>query len=285
MFRFNFNDESNGNEEKSNIEEDKEKDDKLEWFSAKRISKPLEDYNVSNITNDQTTNVCYCDVKIKLVDSKTAFNKLAKENCQNIIEAESQHSDLLPAKYEGGLKIWECTHDLARYLLEENILLKDKTVLDLGCGAGVLGLVALLQGSNVHFQDYNLEVIESYTIPNVILNCDKLDTVTKRCQFYCGDWESFVNLIGNDESEEYDYILSSETIYNPNNYPKLYQIFKQKLRKNGICYIAAKIHYFGVGGSIQQFEEFITKDGLFNIKTVWKSDEGLQREVLEVKRR
>lgn len=30
------------------------------------------------------------------------MQELAKQNCQNIIEAESQHSDLIPAKYEGG---------------------------------------------------------------------------------------------------------------------------------------------------------------------------------------
>lgn len=29
-----------------------------------------------------------------------------------------------------------------------------KTVLDLGCGAGVLGILALNAGANVHFQDY-----------------------------------------------------------------------------------------------------------------------------------
>lgn len=30
----------------------------------------------------------------------------------------------------------------------------NKSVLDLGCGAGVLGIVALLKGGSVTFQDY-----------------------------------------------------------------------------------------------------------------------------------
>ena len=29
----------------------------------------------------------------------------------------SEHSDLVPGTYEGGLKVWECSEDLARFLL------------------------------------------------------------------------------------------------------------------------------------------------------------------------
>lgn len=66
--------------------------------------------------------------------------------------------------FSGGGKIWECTQDLGDYLsqkdettdsswLESNIT-KDSVVLDLGCGAGILGLLALQHGADVHFQDY-----------------------------------------------------------------------------------------------------------------------------------
>lgn len=55
---------------------------------------------------------------------------------------------------QGGLKIWECTFDLGRYILEKGIELKDKLVMDLGCGAGLIGLLALRKNSAVHFQDY-----------------------------------------------------------------------------------------------------------------------------------
>jgi predicted RNA methylase len=63
---------------------------------------------------------------------------------------------LLKLLVAGGLKIWECTNDLIEYLLENesNIELKDAKVLDLGCGAGILGIYAFLRGSFVTFQDY-----------------------------------------------------------------------------------------------------------------------------------
>lgn len=56
--------------------------------------------------------------------------------------------------YQGGLKIWECSYDLGQYLFENNIEFQDKLVLDLGCGTGIIGLVALRKNSIVHFQDY-----------------------------------------------------------------------------------------------------------------------------------
>lgn len=62
---------------------------------------------------------------------------------------------------QGGAKIWECTQDLGVVLTRlsedgKSIAqgFKNKTVLDLGCGAGILGIVALNAGADVHFQDY-----------------------------------------------------------------------------------------------------------------------------------
>ena len=33
-------------------------------------------------------------------------------------------------------------------------------------------------------------------------------------------------------------------------------------------YLAAKVYYFGVQGGVRQFEEFITKNGLFKTRVV-----------------
>lgn len=76
--------------------------------------------------------------------------------------AEQNHSDLIAGIYEGGAKIWECTETVANYLTRLNVNetslvseFQGATVLDLGCGAGILGILALQDGaSTVHFQDY-----------------------------------------------------------------------------------------------------------------------------------
>lgn len=55
----------------------------------------------------------------------------------------------------GGLKVWECTLDLLEYLENNHVEFTGLNVLDLGCGTGLLGILALNKGaSSVHFQDY-----------------------------------------------------------------------------------------------------------------------------------
>lgn len=87
--------------------------------------------------------------------------------------------DLLAVfKGSGGLKVWECTYDLLELIEKDIETFGGKTVLDLGCGAGLLGILALKRGAEqVHFQDYNSTVIEQLTVPNVILNCQEEDDV------------------------------------------------------------------------------------------------------------
>ncbi|CUA67963.1 hypothetical protein RSOLAG22IIIB_07648 [Rhizoctonia solani] len=97
---------------------------------------------------------------------------------QAAIEFASRPSDLVPRVYEGGMKTWECSLDLAGYIIDENI--RGKRVLELGCGTAIPSL-AILQnilnqapktdGDTIvfHLQDYNSSVLEYVTLPNIIL--------------------------------------------------------------------------------------------------------------------
>ncbi|CAK9827458.1 Histidine protein methyltransferase 1 homolog [Anthophora retusa] len=273
--------------------EDKEKDvdvkkSTINWIPATKVEISELQIEKQYDPDDYIDTVIFSNCKLKLIRSEKALRDLKEQNSINIVEAELQHSDLIPSKYEGGLKIWECTYDLAQYIFENNIEFKDKFVLDLGCGTGVIGLVALLKNSIVHFQDYNVEVITTVTVPNVLLNFEDRENTLKRCEFFCGDWESFTKLHTSSDGNEltkYDLIFTSETIYNPNNHKKLYEVFKQRLKQDGIGLIAGKSYYFGVGGGMRQFQNFIEADGIFDVNVTWKSREGLQREILKITRK
>ena len=226
----------------------------------------------------------YIDQKIR--DRREGFS------C-DVIRAIEYSSDLIPSIYEGGLKIWECCLDLVKYLAQSGANFHGKRVLEIGCGAGFPGIFALLRGAEVHFQDYNDNVIEHVTIPNVFLNLGEANepegtinlspVAHEKCCFFSGDWDWLVNFINPQKHEEmmYDIILTSETIYSIESHGKLYRFIRNHLRKpHGSAYIAAKTYYFGVGGGTRSFEHLVRMDGVFDVAVCETISDGVQREIL-----
>nr|XP_020670464.1 histidine protein methyltransferase 1 homolog [Pogona vitticeps]XP_020670465.1 histidine protein methyltransferase 1 homolog [Pogona vitticeps]XP_020670466.1 histidine protein methyltransferase 1 homolog [Pogona vitticeps]XP_020670467.1 histidine protein methyltransferase 1 homolog [Pogona vitticeps]XP_020670469.1 histidine protein methyltransferase 1 homolog [Pogona vitticeps]XP_020670470.1 histidine protein methyltransferase 1 homolog [Pogona vitticeps] len=218
----------------------------------------------------------------------------------------SSHSDLITGVYEGGLKIWECTYDLIDYLVEAEIPFAQKSVLDLGCGAGLLGVLALKShAKEVHFQDYNSSVIEEITLPNVLVNCayqgddvggiadpclkqcserDFDQDLLSKCKFFSGEWSAFSKLLLSSKKPlaKYDLILTSETIYNPNYYEALHDTLSHLLGINGCVFLASKAHYFGCGGGVLLFTKFIEEKNIFKCRTVKVIEKGLNRFIIEL---
>ena len=95
------------------------------------------------------------------------------------------------------------------------------------------------QGAIVDFQDYNVEVLEEVTAPNVMINCP---TITSKPRYFCGDWGSLPNVAG---ESCYDFILTSETIYATESVGRLLSCIRALLKPTGVAYIAAKSYYFG----------------------------------------
>jgi len=87
------------------------------------------------------------------------------------------------------------------------------------------------------------------------------------------------------ELKKYDLILTSETIYNVDYYPRLVVLLERALARNGIILLAAKSHYFGCGGSVVGFIKYLENDGKFDIEEVWKSksNDALERSILRIK--
>ncbi|XP_029553799.1 histidine protein methyltransferase 1 homolog [Salmo trutta] len=284
--------------------------------------------------------------------NESVFEQTASERDDNeriLSRTAAQSSDLISGVYEGGLKVWECTYDLLELLEREGETFGGKMVLDLGCGAGLLGLLALKSGaSQVHFQDYNSTVIEQLTLPNALLNCQvegeeeeeekgrkgkkrglqeeddepiieedkmkkdeeaKSDEEKKNeqkkegedgspspkrqaldpsqhtkltcCRFFSGDWITFLALVlKEDLFPKYDIIFTSETIYNTAYYSALHDTLHRLLAPRGVVYLATKAHYFGVGGGLHLFEQFIEDKGVFDMEKLWDVDQGLQRHVV-----
>lgn len=77
-------------------------------------------------------------------------------------------------------------------------------------------------------------MIQLVTIPNVLLNLPSTEDINSKVEFYSGDWESFNDLLSEDNNEKYDLILTCETIYNTENQSKLHKIFTRHLKTTGV---------------------------------------------------
>ncbi|XP_037681319.1 histidine protein methyltransferase 1 homolog [Choloepus didactylus] len=260
----------------------------------KDLKKVLEDKVIETLPGLQHVNISI----VKTVLLKKNFPG------ENIVSKSfSSHSDLITGVYEGGLKIWECTFDLLAYFTKTKVKFAGKKVLDLGCGSGLLGIVAFKGGAKeIHFQDYNSMVIDEVTIPNVVANStleaeddvnepdvkrcrnSKLAQKLCKCLFFSGEWSEFCKLVLSSEKRfvKYDLILTSETIYNPDYYSTLHQTFLSLLDKNGRVLLASKAHYFGVGGGVHLFQKFVEERNVFDTRTLEIIDEGLKRFLIEI---
>lgn len=123
-------------------------------------------------------------------------------------------------------------------------------------------------------------MLQYITIPNVLMNTKSIATLKEKCRFYSGDWSNYASKTADDD--KFDFILTSETIYNAQNYEKIINIIKSKLKSTGVCYLAAKLHYFGVGGSLREFETILLKENLFKTETVFSCNDNVGREVLKI---
>ncbi|GFS58045.1 histidine protein methyltransferase 1 homolog [Trichonephila inaurata madagascariensis] len=236
--------------------------DTLEHFTVpcEYISWNDIDLEAASTSDVNLKQINFKDFKIKYIAQDTIANKI--ENLDLFSERET---DLIPGKYEGGLKVWECSIDLAKYLSENSCVHSDDVVLELGCGIGLPGLISYLYGGLVTFQDYNSEVIKYVTASNVWLNTcvERQNSISEKCKFLCGDWQNI--------QEKY---FSNGKDTKLSNQKKLLNLMKEALKPGGVIYLASKIHYFGVGGGIADFEKLLKEDNTFDFCTVFKVTEG-----------
>lgn len=228
------------------------------------------------------------------------------------------NSDLVPGKYEGGLKLWEGSLDLVKELrleIRKGLLsLSGKRVLELGCGHGLPGIYMCLEGASVvHFQDFNAEVLQCLTIPNLRANFEEEphlsiamngteENIQDKVRFFSGDWaevhqilphasESNYHTSSDSSSEQsscggYDIILMAETVYSISSLQTLYELSKKCLsRPHGVIYLAGKKHYFGVGGGTRRFLSIVEKEGVMATSLVAEVADGSSnvREIRDIK--
>ncbi|CAF1168394.1 unnamed protein product, partial [Didymodactylos carnosus] len=181
-----------------------------------------------------------------------------------------------------GAKIWECSHDLTLFIddnYERWIENGYRTVLEVGCGHALPAIQLIKHNFDVDLQDFNREVLEQITLNNVKKAVNEKYSYNNRLFF--GDWTDLLEFI---PSKHYDIIITSETIYSITSYKKLIDLFDHTLTYNGVIYVAAKVHYFGVEGNINLFKDFVLKTKRFDVAVEKTIDANVKRQLLRITR-
>ena len=131
-----------------------------------------------------------------------------------------------------GLHLWEASVVLTRYCLQNKEIFKNKNIIELGTGCGLLGISILKQIPAIGhytFSDYQESVINNLKT-NLIRNKLKEN---KKYDILKLDWRDYEKI-----DLKYDIILGSELIYQGGYIQELAKLIHKILKDDGICYIS-----------------------------------------------
>ncbi len=151
------------------------------------------------------------------LDSLTNFDELFEQLLAKGEESEEVRDERIPYWAD----LWPSAVALGRYLVSSNLVKPETSVIEIGCGLGLPGIVAGMLGArDVHFTDY-LEDALSYAKQNWELNC------THPARFSLLDWRQ------PDAALAADLVLASDVAYETRFFPQLPHAFRTLCKPGG----------------------------------------------------
>ncbi|KIK77220.1 hypothetical protein PAXRUDRAFT_835059 [Paxillus rubicundulus Ve08.2h10] len=184
-----------------------------------------------------------------------------KSTTDSALQFLDNPSDLVPFVYEGGLKTWECSIDLAGYLNSTGYgsNTRGTRILELGCGTAVPTLYILQEifssqpagepETHIHLQDYNASVLQLVTMPNVVLA-----------------WYNSPAANEYRNSESYE-----STDSELNMTPQLFSAFKTSLGNYGVNlrFFAGSWDTFDLSSTGGRYNLVLTSETIYHLKSLF----------------
>ena len=191
------------------------------------------------------------------------IEELTKLKVKNIIvkpkslSIKIKEQTLFKADGGEGLHLWEASVVLSRYSLKHNSIFKNKKIIELGCGCGLLGISILkeIPVKKYTFSDYNSSVLNNLK-DNLKLNGFSLKD--NKIEIKQDDWKDYEKMAPN----EYDIIIGTELIYKGGAILELSKVINRILHPDGKCFISMPKER----SMTKTFLDYIEKEGL-----KWKS--------------
>lgn len=155
-----------------------------------------------------------------------------------------------------GVALWPAAIALAHELADRADQLRGKTVLELGAGTGLPGLVAAHVGASVVQTDYQYDALSVCALNgqrNGVQNIELREV----------DWTDW------QDSEKYDYIIGSDILYGESLHPALRHILTENLAPGGHVLLSDPLRM-----ACQKFIESLDRDGWGVDVSSWKIGEG-----------
>lgn len=202
----------------------------------------------------------------------------------NELLIDNNLSDLKKNSYEGGFKVWECSYDLIDHMAPDMVVSGD--IIEVGSGTSLPSCYLLRNKlkkgdktpMTLVLSDFNYDVLRLVTLPNLIINwftfkngdveggefkldndlvaafMEDMNTYNISLKFILGSWsKQFIDMVS---GYDFGLILSCETIYSLDSISILAKIIHE-LTNHTKTLVAAKNYYFGVGGSVNDFQRVI----------------------------
>jgi predicted nicotinamide N-methyase len=120
--------------------------------------------------------------------------------------------------------LWTGAVTLARYI-EERVECRDLSVLDLGCGLGLTGIIAALKGGQVMFADKEPEALAFATVNAQVNNCPLVEA-------------RVLDFTKDTFAQQFSLILGAEILYDRPAFPALVAFLVRHLSPNGHAVLA-----------------------------------------------
>lgn len=189
------------------------------------------------------------------------------------------------AQADVGYLMWPSAIALSRWLLSNTHTLKGKTILEIGAGCGLVGILAaaIVKDCNkpdqkVIISDINKLVLDNIA-RNIILNdvkdvasVIKLDFYRQTGKHYSGKW--IAGEYGGNDEREYgpvDVILAADIICQPEDATAAAKTIYDALIPGGVAYVvcANEKHRFGVGKFASECEALNLYVKQTNVKDIY----------------
>ena len=146
-------------------------------------------------------------------------------NCDSLLDTISEEEFKIDERVPYWAELWPSSLALSEYIIQHVHLFKKKSVLELGCGLGLSGIVASFVGAEVLFTDYDEHALK-YTENNFFRNFGK------KARVQLMDWREPM------PDKRFDIIIAADVLYEKRWLEPVWLSIEKLLKNDGVAIIA-----------------------------------------------